>query len=274
MKRTIFLAASLLLSGLAFAQLQAGRIIYEKISKTQVNIMAGNVDAETKKQIPVSRKETTELLFGNNQAVLRTLPDAGAEADQMNGEAKQMQFMKMPGGGSEDNVFFDFSTGTKASAAELNSKKYVIEDTLAKLEWKITGETKQILGYTAIKATADTKAKKGITTMENGQMKLKETEETIPVVAWFTKEIPVAGGPTYQGQLPGMILSLDMGNGKAVYNAVEVSPKVNLASIKEPKGGKKISRVEYAKLQKIALDERTKYLQDNLGKEVKMETKQ
>jgi GLPGLI family protein len=63
---------------------------------------------------------------------------------------------------------------------------------------------------------------------------------------WFTPAIPVPAGPDFQGQLPGLILEIDI-NGMPNYKAIEVSPTVNLASIKEPKGGKKVTEEEFEK---------------------------
>jgi len=44
-----------------------------------------------------------------------------------------------------------------------------------------------------------------------------------------------------------MILELDINNGKTIYQALEISPKVDIASIKEPKGAKKLTPAEFNK---------------------------
>jgi hypothetical protein len=48
---------------------------------------------------------------------------------------------------------------------------------------------------------------------------------------------------------------LSINNGRTIYKAVEVSPKVNIASIKEPKGGKKITAEEYNKERDKLMEE-------------------
>ena len=112
------------------------------------------------------------------------------------------------------------------------------------------------LGYTAQKATAQRVEQRPRITMENGEMKREMVSDTSAIVAWFTTNIPVPAGPQeFQGSLPGLILELDANNGRAVYRAIEVSPKVNLSSIKEPKGGKRVTPAEFDKERDALLEE-------------------
>jgi GLPGLI family protein len=84
-------------------------------------------------------------------------------------------------------------------------------------------------------------------TMENGEMKRQMLPDTTVVNAWVAMDIPVSAGPEFQGQLPGLILELDMNNGRIVYKALEISSKVNASTIKEPRGGKHITAAEFNK---------------------------
>ncbi|HEX2532496.1 MAG TPA: GLPGLI family protein, partial [Chitinophagaceae bacterium] len=79
--------------------------------------------------------------------------------------------------------------------------------------------------------------------------------DTAVVVAWFTTDIPVPAGPDVQGQLPGLILELDLNNGRDVYRAVEVTQKVNTSAIKEPKGGKRLTQAEFEQERDKAMEE-------------------
>jgi GLPGLI family protein len=84
--------------------------------------------------------------------------------------------------------------------------------------------------------------------MDNGKMERKEIADTSSVIAWFSTDIPVSTGPAdYQGQLPGLILEMDINNGRIIYKAIELGTKVDVASIKEPKGTKKITPAEFDK---------------------------
>lgn len=64
--------------------------------------------------------------------------------------------------------------------------------------WEITKETKKIMGYTCYKAVFRTTVSE-----------VKRAALIMPKYAWFTNEIPLRGGPTIFGNLPGLILELE-----------------------------------------------------------------
>jgi len=69
-------------------------------------------------------------------------------------------------------------------------------------------------------------------------------------VAWFAQNILAPVGPDSYGQLPGVILELDVDNGTMVYKALTLKTTVEAKELKEPKKGKKVTRQEYVKLQR------------------------
>lgn len=226
------------------AKLKAGKVVYERTIQLQLRLQG--MDEEMARQLPRSRTDHFELLFANNQTLWQHLPSAEEEANTFTsgGGGNVVRFSM---GGSEAVVFHNLETGKRTDQRELNSKTYIVDDSIRKLAWKLTDETKPILGYTARKAVAQRYDTRTRMVMENGEMKREQVPDTIPVVAWFTPDIPVAAGPELQGQLPGMILELDMNNGRTRYQAVEISPKVNTGTVKEPKGGKRITAQEFAR---------------------------
>jgi GLPGLI family protein len=137
-------------------------------------------------------------------------------------------------------------------------KDFVVTDTITKLQWKLSDETKPILNFTARKATATSIVVRPRMSMENGQMKREMITDTVPVVAWFTTEVPVPTGPDFQGQLPGLILELEMNKGQNITKAIEFSPKVAAAKIKEPKDGKKLTAAEFSKEREKLMEEMRK----------------
>jgi GLPGLI family protein len=87
-------------------------------------------------------------------------------------------------------------------------------------------------------------------------MKRTEVADTSNIIAWIASDIPVSAGPAeYQGQLPGLILEMDINNGRQVYKALNISPKVDLASIKEPTGKKHYTPDEFKKERAKMIDE-------------------
>ena len=86
-------------------------------------------------------------------------------------------------------------------AKEIESREdqnFIVTDTIQKLNWKLSDETKTILNYTAHKATAQRIATRNRMMMENGQMKSEPYQDTALVIAWFTADIPVPAGPDFQ----------------------------------------------------------------------------
>ena len=64
--------------------------------------------------------------------------------------------------------------------------------------------------------------------------------------------------PEMQAQLPGLILALDKDNGRVEYKAIEISLKADLASIKEPTKGKKVTPEEFTEERNKMMDEMQK----------------
>jgi GLPGLI family protein len=162
------------------------------------------------------------------------------------------------GPGQDDIVFHDFTRAEIVEQRGMFDKKFIVEDSIHKLSWKLSEETQTILGHVCRKATAQRMGKSYRMTMDNGKMERKEFDDTTNIVAWFTTDIPVSAGPEVQGQLPGLILALDMNNGRIVYKAIELSPKVEIASIKAPTKGKKLAPQEFIKERDKMMDEMQK----------------
>jgi GLPGLI family protein len=250
----IFIALCLFSAIAAEAQTKEGKVIYERVM--QVRRPQG-LSPEIANQFPPSRTDNFELLFGNNQSLWRNIPKAeGADGTVM---GNGVMFRTV--GGIDDLIFFDFTKGTRTDKREMFDNAFLVEDSVRKLSWKLSEETKTILGHQVRKATAQRIGVAYRTSMENGQMKREEYADTSSITAWFSTDFPVATGPQeFQGQLPGIILQLDLNNGRVIYNAVEISPKVSLSTIKEPKGGKRVTQAEYVKERDKMINEMQKNL--------------
>lgn len=99
-----------------------------------------------------------------------------------------------------------------------------------------------------MKATTIRTSTRTMMNMDNGKMERKEIQDTSNIVAWFTSSIPVSAGPAeFQGQLPGLILEMDVKDGTQTFKAISISEKADLAVIKEPSGKKHYTPEEYKK---------------------------
>jgi GLPGLI family protein len=250
MKKILF-SMGMLFSLLSHAQMKEGKIIYERTMTLQARNF-NNIDPNIAAQIPRTRTESYELLFSNGQSLYQFLPSAASDdGGTVSGGGFVMRFA----GGSNDIVYHNFEKGTKVEQRELMDRSFVISDSIRQGSWKLTDETKTILNYTAKKAVSQRISTRNQMTMENGEMKRTEIPDTAQVIAWFTTDIPVSVGPEMQGQLPGAILELDINKGLLVYKAVEISPKVNMKNIKEPKDGKRITAAEFVKEREKMMEE-------------------
>jgi GLPGLI family protein len=181
--------------------------------------------------------------------------------------------MVMRIGGGSDLSYHNFTTGKRLDEQELSSKKYIVEDSIQKISWKMTGETKTILGHVVQKLSGERHGTRTVMTMENGEMKRQTMPDTSVITAWIAMDIPVPAGPEqFQGQLPGLILELEMNNGRIIYRALEISPKVNASIIKEPKGGKRITAAEFTKLRDKELEEMRRNMPAGSGRRVQLVT--
>ncbi|MFK5878002.1 MAG: GLPGLI family protein [Flavobacteriaceae bacterium] len=111
---------------------------------------------------------------------------------------------------------------------------FIVESEIDNFDWKITNETKQIMGYQCYKSTG-----------------LISNKKYPDVVAWFTTQIPVNFGPKGYAGLPGLILELE--EGQLIYYAskIKLNPKKKI-TIKRPEKGEIVSAKEYDSIGKIA----------------------
>lgn len=93
------------------------------------------------------------------------------------------------GPAKENTILTDLASGIITSAKRVFEDNYLIQDTAGKLEWKISEETRTIAGFECRKAVA-------------------KICDSVYVVAFYTDEILVSGGPESFNGLPGMILGL------------------------------------------------------------------
>lgn len=252
--KKIFLLLAIGFSLAGYSQMKEGRVVYERTFQLPQRIFANNPDLAAR--LPRSRTDQYELLFSNNQSLWQYLPDAnadgGGDANTFGGGGMVFRFA----GGSNDISYCNLEKGTRVDQREIVDRSYVVTDSVRKLDWKLTGESKTILNYKAFKATAQRIGTRMQMSMENGEMKRQQVPDTAAIIAWFTSDIPISSGPgTYQGQLPGLILEVEENNGQTVFKAIEVSPKVSVSKIKEPKDGKKMTAAEFDKEREKIMQE-------------------
>src|SRR6185436_1464386 len=252
MKR-LLIALAILIAIPTLAQVKEGKIVYERTM--QLNIRINDDNPALQNMIPKERKDKFELLFTEGKSLWQPVEDDSQSDETAFNDGGGMR-MVFRGPGSNDIVFHNITDSKKVEQRELADKNYIIADSIRKLNWKVAGETKTILGHNCMKATTQRTQESMRMTMENGEAKREKVMDTMNITAWFATDMPGSFGPDmYQGQLPGTILEIDINNGRSSFKAIEISPKVDAAKVKEPSKGKKASPEEFAK-------EREKMMQD------------
>ena len=260
--KKILLIAAVAISLAAKAQTKEGKVVYERtmqMNNVRFGGVGGNIPPELQAQLdrmPKSRSDQYELLFTPEHSLYQFLPNAAAEegGGTFSGGGMVIQMRTA----SNEVIYTNHGAGTRVEQREMLDKNFVVTDTVSRLQWKLSDETKPILNFTARKATANNVVTRPRVTMENGEMKREMVTDTVPVVAWFTTEVPVPTGPNFQGQLPGLILELDMNRGQTVIKAIEFSPKVAANKIKEPKDGKRLTAAEFTAEREKMMEEMRK----------------
>jgi GLPGLI family protein len=253
MYKTVLAAAGVLLSITAMAQQKEGKVIYQRTIQMQISI-AGMPGMEN--QLPRTRTDKFELNFANSQMTWRQMEDDIQGADEVAGGGGLV--IRTIGGGSDDVTYCDFEKAKKLQVQELFDKKFLISDSIRRGNWKLGEETKTILNHLCRKATTQRYGKRS-------NMVRTEVDDTSAVVAWFTMDIPVPAAPEMQGQLPGMVLELDINNGRNVYTALEIFTKPDLSAIKEPTKGKKVTQDEFVKERSKMMEEMQRNMQGGNG---------
>ena len=253
MKKISFTGWAVMMMAGAMAQQKEGKVIYQRT--IQMQIVTSDAPGE-EHAMPRTRTDKFEMNFANNQMIWKHLEDEIEEENVSSGGGGVM--IRTVGGGADDAVFCDFEKARKVETREFFDKKFLIADSIRRGNWKLSDETKTILDHLCRKATSQRIGKRMMMTMDNGKMERKEIDDTSTIVAWFTTDIPVSAGPEMQGQLPGLILGLETNNGRSIYTALEISPKADIAAIKEPTKRKKVTPDEFTKERNKMMDEMEK----------------
>ncbi len=255
MKR-LLIASAMVITLPSLAQVKEGKIVYERTM--QMNIRINDDNPAFQNMIPKERKDKFELFFTEGKSLWQPVEDDGQSDETSFGDGNGMRMVfRMPG--ADDIAFHNINEGRRVEQRELGGKNYIIADSIKKMSWKVAGESKVILGHNCMKATTQRMQESFRMTMDNGEAKREKVMDTLNITAWFTNELPGSFGPEmYQAQLPGTILEIDVNNGRISFKAIEVSPKFDVAKVKEPTKGKKATPEEFAKEREKLMQEMMK----------------
>jgi GLPGLI family protein len=265
MKYLLIAGAAILFTTAGTAQIKQGTINYERTSQMQMQFHAVGMEG-MQQNIPQTRTDKFELVFANNQSIWRSAVTGDDDQGTFTSDNGGGMQMRMVIAGSNDVVYHNFDKAQRVEKREIMDRSFLVADSVRPLKWKMTGETKMILNHNCMKATATRISTSMRMNMDNGVMERKEVQDTSNIIAWVAADIPVSAGPgEFQGQLPGVILEMEFGNGRQVYKAISISEKADASLIKEPAGKKKLTPAEFAKERTKMMDEMQQNMQGGGG---------
>ena len=158
------------------------------------------------------------LTFDDNKTLFTPTPYEGTGNNFMG---------DIPMADQRNTVYTDLNTGISTNHKIFFDQTYLLKDTVRKINWKITDETREIAGYTCRRANAI-------------------ILDSIYVVAFYTNEIHVSCGPESFTGLPGMILEVALPHDNVIWKAVKVND-VTLPpnSVAPPPKGKPINKKQF-----------------------------
>ena len=128
-----------------------------------------------------------------------------------------------------NTVYTDPLARTYVCQKRVFGDNFLISDSIRDIKWKITSETREIAGYQCRRANAI-------------------IMDSVYVVAFYTDQIHISGGPESFAGLPGMILGVALPHDNLTWFATKVTlTTVPAASVVPPKRGKVYNRVGFEK---------------------------
>lgn len=227
MKKSTVILVSLYMGSILTAQegnngfLLSGSVIYEQI--VQMNIQLEGDAAQYADLLPKERKSEKILHFSEEAALYENYHFDDLEEDlDAHQEGSVIVKMAEP----DNKTFTDLKAGEQIEQKEFMSRMFLIKSELKQGQWKLTGKQKMILDYPCQQA--------------------KSSEEDREVVAWFAPTIAVAAGPGSFGNLPGLVLEVNIENDQHIIIATSVDLKEpDEAILRKPNRGKEVTEEEY-----------------------------
>lgn len=193
----------------------AVRIEFEKIVyvRQQLKELAGDWYEQIKDRVPPTVVSYYEFIGDTTKSLFKQTKEPVVPTN-----------MWYDGMGENNIVYNDYQKEQTITQKPVAEETFLVTDSLLKIQWKLTSDTRTIAGFDCRKAV-------GI------------IDDTLAVFAYYTDEILISGGPESVHGLPGMILGLGVPRLHASWFATRVEVNgVPLNTIKPADKGKKVTR--------------------------------
>jgi GLPGLI family protein len=222
MRKTLIFAGAVALSLTASAQ--SGTVVYNETMKLEIHLEGAGAEMES--MLPKERTSTKLLHFSEEASLFVNGPESEEQEvkEEMAGGGTMVIKMDEP----DEQVYFDIKNQLVTEQRDFMSRMFLIEFQADTMAWKLTGNRREILGYPCMEAIY--------------------IRDSVKTVAWFTPSIPISTGPAKYHGLPGLILEVNVNDGKRLITAASVTPGNVSDLLVKPKKGKKVTREEFNKM--------------------------
>jgi GLPGLI family protein len=250
MKR-ILLVLSVLLVSLQCVSAQGLRVVYEEVSnphsgrdvsKDYDNVDNPEVREYLEKQAKSPKVRTSELLVNKGVSLYtKNKEQEKSDVASLEGERFKANMNFTQQNIATSAIYKNYIDSIAVTQTNVNGKIYLVESPISgkSVNWEITPEQQNILGYNCIKATRIVGQAQKIGNLETKQRK---------VFAWYCPDIPVDAGPESYGGLPGLILKTEVEDGIQVCTATSIEAVDSTTEIPKPDKGEKVSSEEFIKI--------------------------
>ena len=274
MKNISIYIITLLISTISFAQQDfQGQATYQSKTSFDMSRFDNSEMSEDRKKMIAERmksmfEKTYILTFNKTESTYK-------EEEKLTAPGKGGFGAMMMGSFTAGKQYKNIKTHQFLQDQEFFGKQFLITDSIPKLNWEMTSETKQIGKYICMKATAmkpvdkmdftkmrrkkkdDTKKEdkvKDSSSVSNSFMDDIEIPKEVKVTAWYTMQIPVSNGPGEYAGLPGLILEVSEGKTTILCSKITLNP-TEKGEIVAPTKGKKVTKKEYGEITKKKMEE-------------------
>lgn len=226
MKKILFTALIFFTANYSFAQAQfisKGNIEFEKRINMWADLPARYAE-QMKKTTPEFVTNYFNYEFDNDRSIYVPTRESNGNPSLLFG---------MPA--TDNEVYSDYKTRKYIAQKNVFEKTFLVEDSLRNATWKITNDFREIAGFNCRRATT-------------------VIMDSIFIVAFYTDEIMISGGPESFNGLPGMILGLVINRLHTTWYATKVEVTgVNDKDITPPKAGKKTDNEKLLEILKSSM---------------------
>jgi len=211
--------------------LMHGRIEFERKENMYARLddeewLTADTKENIKKNLQQFKTTYFDLRFNGN----KTLYQPGREAEPYKG-------MFSLAAAENNTVLNDLDKQLSITEKNIFEDKFLVQDSVRSIEWKITNETRMIAGFQCRRANAI-------------------ILDSIYVVAFYTDAIPTSGGPESFTGLPGMILGIALPHEHITWFATKVyAEPVPETTFVAPTRGKKTTNVALLKILQDRLND-------------------